>query len=141
MQDYKKPLPVPSSESKPYWDALRERRLMIPRCDECKEFWFPPSFLCPHCSSAKWTWAQASGKGRIFSYVVYHRVYHPGFADEVPYAVAVIELAEGPRMISNVVGIAPEKLVCDMPVEITYVDITEDRTIPKFRPAPGVDAR
>ena len=61
-----------------------------------------------------------SGRGRIFSYVVYHRVYHPGFADEVPYAVAVIELDEGPRMISNVVGIAPDKLVCDMKVEVTY---------------------
>jgi uncharacterized OB-fold protein len=75
-----------------------------------------------------------SGRGRIFSYVVYHRVYHPGFADEVPYAVAVIELDEGPRMISNVVGIASDKLVCDMKVEIAYEAISPTVTLPKFKP-------
>ena len=75
------------------------------------------------------------GRGRIFSYVVYHRVYHPAFAQEVPYAVAVIELDEGPRMISNVIGIAPDKLVCDMKVEVAYEPITEAITLPKFKPA------
>jgi DUF35 OB-fold domain, acyl-CoA-associated len=94
----------------------------------------PPSLLCPHCSSAKWSWTAVRGRGRIFSYVVYHRVYHPGFADEVPYAVAVIELDEGPRMISNVIGIAPDQLACDMAVEIAYQPITEAITLPKFKP-------
>jgi hypothetical protein len=136
MLDYKKPVPVPSDESKPYWDGLKQHQLLIPRCDACGQYWFPPSRYCQHCRSEKWTWTQASGRGRVFSYVVYHRVYHPGFADEVPYAVAVIALDEGPRMISNVVGIAPDKLVCDMPVEVTYVDITADKTIPKFKPVP-----
>src|SRR6516225_5451978 len=103
MPDYKKPIPVPSDESKPYWEGLRQRRLLIPQCDDCKRFWFPPSLLCRHCSSPKWSWREASGRGRVYSYVVYHRVYHPGFADEVPYAVAVVTLDEGPRMISNVV--------------------------------------
>jgi uncharacterized OB-fold protein len=134
MPDYKKPIPVPSDESKPYWQGLRERRLMIPQCEDCRRFWFPPSLLCQHCSSPNWSWREASGRGRVYSYVVYHRVYHPGFADEVPYAVAVVALDEGPRMISNVVGVAPDQIVCDMPVEITYIDITEDRTIPKFKP-------
>jgi len=75
-----------------------------------------------------------SGRGRIFSYVVYHRVYHPAFAQEVPYAVAVIELDEGPRMISNVIGIAPDKLSCDMKVEVAYQPITDTITLPKFKP-------
>jgi uncharacterized OB-fold protein len=75
-----------------------------------------------------------SGRGRVFSYVVYHRVYHPGFADEVPYAVAVIELDEGPRMISNVIGIAPAELACDMRVEVAYQPITEEITLAKFKP-------
>ncbi len=135
MLDYKKPIPVPSDESKPYWAGLKERRLLIPRCDDCAKHWFPPSLYCPHCGSGKWRWAEASGKGRVFSFVVYHRVYHPGFAEEVPYAVAVIELAEGPRMISNISGIPTDRIVCDMPVEIDYVDITDEMTIPKFRPA------
>ncbi len=134
MPEYKKPIPVPSAEAQPYWDGLRDRKLLMPRCDACGKYWFPPSLLCPHCNATKWTWTSTSGHGRIFSYVVYHRVYHPGFADEVPYAVAVIELDEGPRMISNVIGIVPDKLVCDMRVEVVYQPITETITLPKFKP-------
>ena len=90
--DYRKPVPVASDESKPYWAGLKEHRLMMPRCDDCGEFWFPPTQFCAHCSSRDWRWTRMSGRGKVFSYVVYHRVYHPGFADEVPYAVAVIAL-------------------------------------------------
>jgi len=134
MSDYKKPIPIPSLESQPYWDGLRENKLLMPHCDACGHYWFPPSLLCPNCSSEKWSWTAVSGRGRIFSYVVYHRVYHPGFADEVPYAVAVIALDEGLRMISNVIGVAPDKLVCDMKVEIAYQAISPTVTLPKFKP-------
>ena len=136
MSEYLKPIPVPSKESRPYWDGLKQHRLMTPRCEDCKHHWFPPSHLCPHCGSDRSQWAEVSGRGRIYSFVIYHRVYHPGFADEIPYAVAVIELEEGPRMISNVAGIAPDKLACDMKVLVSFEDITQDATIPKFRPAP-----
>ena len=135
MPEYNKPIPVPSAESQAYWDGLRDRKLLMPRCDACGKYWFPPSLLCPHCNETKWTWTSTSGRGRIFSYVVYHRVYHPGFADEVPYAVAVIELDEGPRMVSNVIGIAPDKLACDLRVEVVYQPITDTITLPKFKPA------
>jgi uncharacterized OB-fold protein len=132
--EYKKPIPVPSDESRPYWEALRDRRLMMPRCDDCGHSWFPPSFLCPKCNASKWTWTQVTGKGRIFSYVVYHRVYHPAFANEVPYAVAVIELDEGPRVYSNVIGMSPDKLACDMKVEVVYEPINDEITLAKFKP-------
>jgi uncharacterized OB-fold protein len=135
MPEYNKPIPVPSAESQAYWDGLRDRKLLMPRCDACGKYWFPPSLLCPHCNATKWTWTSTSGRGRIFSYVVYHRVYHPGFADEVPYAVAVIELDEGPRMVSNVIGIAPDKLACDLRVEVVYQPITDTITLPKFKRA------
>jgi uncharacterized OB-fold protein len=135
MPEYNKPIPVPSAESQAYWDGLRDRKLLMPRCDACGKYWFPPSLLCPHCNATNWTWASTSGRGRIFSYVVYHRVYHPGFADEVPYAVAVIELDEGPRMVSNVIGIAPDKLACDLRVQVVYQPITDTITLPKFKPA------
>ena len=135
MPEYNKPIPVPSAESQAYWDGLRDRKLLMPRCDACGKYWFPPSLLCPHCNETKWTWTSTSGRGRIFSYVVYHRVYHPGFAEEVPYAVAVIELDEGPRMVSNVIGIAPDKLTCDLRVEVVYQPITDTVTLPKFKPA------
>jgi uncharacterized protein len=135
MPEYNKPIPVPSAESQAYWDGLRDRKLLMPRCDACGKYWFPPSLLCPHCNATKWTWTSTSGRGRIFSYVVYHRIYHPGFADEVPYAVAVIELDEGPRMVSNVIGIAPDKVACDLRVEVVYQPITDTITLPKFKPA------
>ena len=76
-----------------------------------------------------------SGRGRIYSFVTYHRLYHEGWQDELPYVVAVVELEEGPRMISNIVGIEPDKVVCDMTVEVTFDDVTADVTLPKFRPA------
>jgi uncharacterized OB-fold protein len=135
MPEYNKPIPVPSAESQAYWDGLRDRKLLMPRCDACRKYWFPPSLLCPHCNATNWTWTSTSGRGRIFSYVVYHRIYHPGFADEVPYAVAVIELDEGPRMVSNVIGIAPDKLACDLRVQVVYQPITDTITLPKFEPA------
>jgi uncharacterized OB-fold protein len=131
--EYKKPIPVPSDESRPYWDALRDKQLLMPRCDDCGHRWFPPSLLCPKCNSSAWEWTPVSGKGRIFSFVVYHRVYHPAFASEVPYAVAVIELDEGPRMYSNVVGMPPDKLACDMKVEVIYEPISDEITLPKFK--------
>ena len=112
---------------------------LMPKCDDCGGHWFPPTQHCTHCSSRNWTWAQLSGRGKVFSFVVYHRVYHPGFANEVPYAVAVIALDEGPRMLSNVVGCPVDKITCDMPVEIVYEDITDEATIPKFRPVAARD--
>ena len=89
MAEYNKPLPIPSAESLPYWDGLRERKLMMPRCDDCGHSWFPPSRLYPNCNASKFTWTESSGRGKVFSFVVFHRVYHPGFTGEVPYVVAL----------------------------------------------------
>ena len=134
MSEYKKPIPVPSQESQPYWDGLREQKLMMPRCDDCKSYWFPPSLLCPRCNSANWTWTQDE---RPRPHLQLRRLsprLSSGFAQEVPYAVAVIELDEGPRMYSNVIGVAPDKLACDMKVEVAYEPITDAITLPKFKP-------
>jgi uncharacterized OB-fold protein len=132
MDTYNKPIPVASIESAPYWAGLRDHRLLMPRCDACEQFWFPPSLLCPHCGSDRNTWHEVSGRGRVFSYVVFHRVYHSGFAEDVPYVVALIELDEGPRMISNVIGISPDKITCDLRVKVAFEDIVGERTLPKF---------
>ena len=75
-----------------------------------------------------------SGKGKVYSFGVYHRAYHKGFADELPYALVVVELDEGPRLTTNVVGCKPDELSCDMPVEVVFEEVTEDRTLYKFRP-------
>jgi uncharacterized OB-fold protein len=135
----RRPLPNPPPESQPYWQGAREHRLMIPRCNACGQAWFPPSAMCPHCLSSDTGWEAASGRGKVFSFVVVHRVYHPYFADKVPYVVAVIELDEGPRLLSGVTGIEPGKVRCNMPVEVVFEDATADVSIPKFKPSGGAD--
>ena len=91
--------------------------------------------MCSECTSDAYDWKPVSGKGRVFSFVIYHRAYHPGFQDEIPYVVGVIELDEGARMLSNVIGCKPEEVRCDMPVEVAFEDITDEMSLPKFRPA------
>ena len=130
----KRPVPRPSPESAPYWRAAREHRLEIQRCNVCGKFWFPPSQSCPHCLATDFAWTPVSGIGKVFSFVTYHRVYHPAFAKEVPYVVALVELAEGPRLLSNIVGVPPDAVTCEMPVKVTFDDFEEGVSVPKFAP-------
>jgi uncharacterized OB-fold protein len=130
----KRPLPRPAPESVPYWEAARRHRLELPRCDSCDGFWFPPSASCPHCLSAEFTWTPVSGRGKVFSFVTFHRVYHPAFQAEVPYVVALIALEEGARLLSNIVGLDPDEVRCDMPVEVVFVDVADGVALPKFKP-------
>ena len=131
---YLKPLPVPSPESKPFWDACRRHELRLPRCSTCRAYWFPPSGVCPECLSDQFEWALASGRGEVFSFVVMHRVYHKGFADDVPYPVALVALEEGPHFLSNVVDCALDQIRIGMPVQVVFDDVTDEHTLPKFRP-------
>ena len=130
-----KPLPQPGPESLPYWEAARTRRLLLPLCSRCGKFWFPPSRRCPHCLSPDFDWREPKGEGRVYSFVVYHRVYHPAFEGEVPYVVALVELDEGPRMLTNIVGVAPGNVCCDMRVRVVFDEVAPDYVIPKFTPA------
>ena len=129
-----KPKPRPAPESLPYWQAAKEHRLALPRCEECEKFWHPPSRTCPHCLSANFTFRDVSGRGKVFSFVTFHRVYRPAFAEEVPYVVALVELEEGPRLLTNILGVSHEEVRCEMPVEVVFDDYDEDISIPKFRP-------
>ena len=132
--DYKKPIPVPSQLSEPFWAACKRHELTVQKCNNCGSFRFPPAVLCPECLSDATEWSQVSGRGKVFSFVVYRRLYNTTFEQDLPYTVAIVELAEGTRMLSNIVGIAPEDVRCDMPVEVVFEDITPDATLPKFRP-------
>ncbi len=135
MSDYAKPIPTPSEDSRPYWEAAKNHQLKLQQCRACNAFRFPPAEVCSECTSDAYDWNPVSGKGRVFSFVIYHRAYHPGFQGEIPYVVGVIELDEGPRMLSNVVGCKPEEVRCDMPVEVAFEDITDEMSLPKFQPA------
>jgi hypothetical protein len=134
--DYIKPLPVPSKESRPFWDAVRDKRLVMPCCTSCNTFRFPISRYCRACGKPGFDWRAVSGRGKVFSFVTYHRAYHPGFVAELPYVVGLVELEEGPRLISNIVGIAPDAVRCDMPVAVLFDSVTPDVVLPKFAPVP-----
>jgi uncharacterized OB-fold protein len=135
LAEYTGALPTPTPETKPYWDALKEHRLLIQRCKECQRAYFYPRPFCPRCFSFNVEWFEASGRGKLYSFVINHRPA-PGFGPE-PYVIAVVELDEGPRMMTNLVDVEPDpdKISCDMPVRIVYEDVTAEVTLPKFRPA------
>ena len=130
----RKPKPRPAPESLPYWQAAKEHRLALPKCEDCSQFWFPPSRTCPHCLSTNFSFQNVSGRGKVFSFVTFHRVYRPAFAEDVPYVVALVELEEGPRVLTNILGVTHEDVRCEMPVEVVFDDYDEDVSIPKFRP-------
>ena len=130
-------LPQPAPESLPFWQGTKEHKLLIQKCRDCATHWHPPSTICPGCGSRDYDWVRSSGKGTVFSFVTYHRAYHEGWKDELPYVVAVIELEEGARLLSNLTGIAPDDVVCDMAVEAVFEDVTDEVTLPKFRPVRG----
>ena len=129
---YKGPLPKPTPETKPFWDGVNEGRLMLQRCQECGPYFYPRPF-CPSCFSWDVEWFEASGKGKIYSFVISHRKLP--YMNQEPYIIAIIELEEGPMMPSNVVGVEPEKVAIGMPVVVTYDDVTPEVTLPKFKPA------
>lgn len=134
IAEYAKPLPVPTPESEPFWEGCRRHELLLQRCGACGSLWFPPAALCANCLSDSWSWSRTSGRGTVYSFVVFRRVYHPGFTDEVPYVVAVVELEEGPRLPTALVGVSIDDVSCDMAVEVVFDDVTETVTLPKFRP-------
>lgn len=134
MAEYLKPLPAITPLNQPYWDGLKHRELKMQRCDSCQKVWYPPSPFCPRCWSRKFTWSKLSGRGRVSSWVVFHQAYFKGFAGEIPYNVAEVELDEGPRLMTNLVGVANDAIRSGMRVEIVYDDATEDLTLAKFKP-------
>jgi uncharacterized OB-fold protein len=134
MGEYTKPLPAISSLNRPYWEGLRRRELALQRCVACTKFWYPPAPCCPFCWSRDWSWQKLSGRGRVNSWVAFHRAYFPSFVPDVPYNVAEVELDEGPRLLTNLLEIDIAEIRVGMPVEVVFVDVTEEVTLAKFRP-------
>jgi uncharacterized OB-fold protein len=129
-----RPIPVPDAATAPYWSAANEGRLVLPRCTDCSRWHFYPRALCPHCSSDKLEWQSASGRGEVYSYTVVHRAPSPAFAAEVPYVVAIVELEEGPHLMTSVTGCAPDAVSIGMPVRAAFRRVAEDTQLPVFEP-------
>jgi len=137
--DILRPLPQPTPEAKPYWDGLREDKLMLPRCRQCRRAFFYPRVLCPFCHASDIEWFQASGRGRLYSFEILHQQFNRAFKVKLPCVLAMVELEEGPRLLSNLVGVEPDpaKIRCDTPVEVVFEKLTDELTLPLFRPAGG----
>ena len=127
-------MPTPDAATGPYWVAAHEGRFVMPRCNDCGKYHFYPHPLCPHCSSAKLEWVAVSGCGKLYSYTVVHRAPSKAFADEVPYVVAVVELDEGPRLMSNLSNCAPDAARIGMPLKVAFRKLSESVTLPVFEP-------
>ena len=132
MSDYKKPIPTITSEMRPFYEAAKRHELFVQRCKGCGAHRFPARDLCSECLSRDVEWVKVSGNGEVFSFNIMHQVYHPGFADEVPYAVVLVKLQEGAKLNSNLVGVKPHDIRVGMPVKVVFEDITDEITLPKF---------
>ena len=127
--------PIPTPETQHFWDGTKAGELRLPRCDACDHVYFPPRPFCPACASRKVSVFPASGKATLYSYVINHRPAAPGFTP--PYAIAVVTLEEGPRMMANILDCpqTPEALVLDMPLKVKFEKLDDAITLPQFAPA------
>jgi acetyl-CoA acetyltransferase/uncharacterized OB-fold protein len=130
-----KAVPQPTPETAPYWEGTARGELRLPRCDRCAHYFFYPRAACPRCASTAVSWVTASGRARLHTYLITHRPA-PGFDERAPYAIAVVQLDEGPRLMTNIVGVdnTPEALELDMLLEVSF-EPRGDQYVPVFRPA------
>jgi 3-oxo-4,17-pregnadiene-20-carboxyl-CoA hydratase alpha subunit len=131
----RRPRPAISPDTAFFWEGATRGELLIQRCTGCGTLRHPPRPMCGECGSLEWDTQKASGRGTVYSFVVYHHPPVPYL--EMPYVVALIELEEGTRLVSNVVGIAPGDVRIGMPVEVSFDKVDDDMILPLFRPAPG----
>ena len=129
-----KPLPRIDEVSRSYWEATKRHELVLQKCQECGHCRYPPGEICPSCLSDRLKWVKTSGRGIVYTWTVFHQLYHPAFEQEIPYAVVAVELDEGPRLLTNLVDCKVEAITMGMPVEVIFDDVTDEITLPKFRP-------
>ena len=127
-------LPQITEDGKPFWGACNRREFQLQFCTSCRRFQFPPRSLCSHCLSTDLEERTVDGKGAVYSFTVVWRAPEPAFQQAVPYVLALVDLDVGPRIMSNIIGCAPEQVKIGMRVEPVFVDINEEVTLIKFQP-------
>ena len=126
--------PVRTPETNVFWDAANEEVLLYAKCRDCGKPHYYPRKVCPFCFSDDLGWRQASGRGSVSAWTVVHKEWFAAFRDDLPYNAAQIELEEGPRLTANLIGVDNDKITVGMAVEVAFDDVTEDVTLPRFRP-------
>lgn len=133
-EDLVKPLPIPTKWSQPFWDAAREHRLVLRKCSACGYIDHPPYLYCTNCHADEHEWVEASGRATLAAYAInIFGVPFPFWVD-LPYVVALVDLPEGPRMISNIVECEHDQLDNGMELEVVFDDVNDQITMPKWRP-------
>ncbi len=135
MTPYEKPLPDIHEETRSFWEGCKNHELLVQKCLDCGHLYFYPRSICPECLSYNNEWVKASGRGKVYSYTVSFRPPTEAFLEDLPYNIAIIELEEGVRIMSNIVECDNDNLTIGMPVEAVFEDITPEITLPRFKPA------
>ena len=135
-EPYTRPIPQADEESREFYEGARRHELMLMRCEGCGAWRMPSRPRCPDCWSTQTAWAKASGRGTLYSFGLMHQKF-PGFEDDVPYNYAIVELEEGPRIVTNIVGVAADEIRVNMPVVAVFDDIADDATVVRFTKAPA----
>lgn len=130
IRGYAKPLPQPSLESAPFWQGLREHRLLLQRCARCGKIRHYPRPVCDGCYSMRYDWVAASGRGKIHSWTVTYHPFHPGWKEDLPYILATVDLEEGVRMNAQLRGVEQSALKIGLPVRIDYETVKDGLTLP-----------
>ena len=137
--DYQKPIPLKNQDNHPYWDAADRHELMIQKCESCQHYSHPPGPACAKCGSTELSWENLGSEvnGTVYSFIVSYRPFLPGFQDDLPLVIAVVELEKAPqvKLIANVLNCNAEEVKIGMNVKMTWQDITEERALPQWIPA------
>ena len=134
---YAGPLPVKQPEADFYWEKALAHELWLRRCVDCGLAYFYPRDFCPTCGGRNVEWTRASGKGTLHAFAIVHRAPAPAFRDRVPFVAAIVDLEEGARIPTNLVGVEPDpsRIAIGMPVEVDFEDLAPGVALPIFRPA------
>jgi uncharacterized OB-fold protein len=132
FQAASKPVPIPDTVSATFFDGARDGKLMLQLCARCGGWSFPVRERCPHCFAGGLGWRDAGGRGTLYTFAIMHQLMNPGFAASVPYNVSQIDLEEGVRMVSDVVGVTNEALRIGMRLEVCFEDVGDTVRIPQL---------
>ena len=132
-----RPVPEPTPVTAPFWEACKAHQLLLQRCETCGHTQFYPRSFCTACMSDELRWRSARGRGTVYSYSTVHRALLPGFEEDLPYVVAMIELEEGVRLLSQIIGCAPEEVSIGLAVHVVFESVQEGVVLPKFRVGPS----
>jgi uncharacterized OB-fold protein len=129
---YEKPLPQIDDENRPFWEGCQQGELRVQKCTDCGHIRHL-SPACPQCLKSGYKWVAASGKGTVYSWIVVHQRYNRAFEEDLPYNVTIVELEEGPRIITSLVDVENENIKAGTPVEVVFDQVTDEITLPRFR--------